>query len=91
LVCDINMPDGARYAYMQSDALGEGVYLEFLQATVMMKTMFRRGIAASKAWDAQANPGTKSLEIDMKNWKTLSTSLGAASVGWIRSRVGLKS
>ena len=83
-VCDINMPDGARYAYMQSPDLGADVYIEFLQATLIMKTMFRRGIFAAAEWQQQAGTPAKALDIDMRNWKSITASLSKTSLSWLR-------
>lgn len=48
LVCDINMPDGGRYAYFQRPGLGNELYVEFLEATPTMKAMFKDGGVASE-------------------------------------------
>lgn len=55
IVCDINMPDGSRYVYTQIPALGEHVFVEFLEATDIMKQMFRDGIEAAKQWQGDRN------------------------------------
>ena len=56
IVCDIKMPDGARYVYTQVPGLGKDIFIEFLQATPIMKQMFSDGIAAAKTYDgSQAN------------------------------------
>ncbi len=83
LVCDINMPDGARYAYMQSPELGDDVYLEFLQATIMMKAMFRRGIAAAEKGQSASRAARKPVELDLKDWRTLLASLGRSASNWL--------
>ncbi|AXQ28736.1 VOC family protein [Solimonas sp. K1W22B-7] len=53
VVCDIRMPAGGRYVYLQSPQLGENVYIEFLEVTEQMREMFAGGIAACAAWDGQ--------------------------------------
>ena len=56
VVCDIRMPTGGRYVYLQSAGLGSDLYIEFLDATPMMKQMFAQGIAASAVWDGSGAP-----------------------------------
>jgi hypothetical protein len=63
LACDIRMPDGARYAYMQSDDLGDDIYVELLEYTDTMKTLFREGVAAAEAWTGDM----EITEIDMRH------------------------
>lgn len=82
LVCDIPMPDGARYAYLQSAELGEDIYIELLEATVMMKTLFKQGMGAAERWRDDTGP----TELDMGNWKRLAASLAGAGVGWFRNK-----
>lgn len=61
-VCDIRMPDGTHYAYLQSSELGDHIYLELLGATDTLKDMFKQGIAATADWDGTTGP----TEIDMQ-------------------------
>jgi len=56
VACDIRMPMGGRYVYLQSPALGSDVYVELLEATPMMKDMFAQGIAAAATWDGAGEP-----------------------------------
>ncbi len=56
LACDIRMPGGGRYVYLQSSALGDEVYVELLEATPQMLGMFTAGIAAAAAWDGKGEP-----------------------------------
>ena len=51
VVCDINMFDGSRYVYAQNAALGEDIYIEFLENTDIMKEMFKSGIENAANWD----------------------------------------
>lgn len=51
VVCDINMFDGSRYVYAQNPALGNEVFVEFIENTDMMKEMFTSGIETAKNWD----------------------------------------
>lgn len=78
MVCDIRMM-GSRYVYLQSKQVGENAYYEFLPASLMMKTMIRRGIAASKRWQGGGEP----MVIDMKNLATLVASLPAVCKVWL--------
>jgi len=50
IVCDINMPGSGRYVYTQVDALGEDVFIEFLEATPTMLKMFQQGVPAAAQW-----------------------------------------
>jgi hypothetical protein len=56
VACDIRMPMGGRYVYLQSDGLGPGLYIELLEATPMLRQMFSDGIAAAAAWDGRREP-----------------------------------
>ena len=56
VACDIRMPMGGRYVYLQSPALGSDVYVELLEATQMMKDMFAQGIAAAATWSGAGEP-----------------------------------
>jgi methylmalonyl-CoA/ethylmalonyl-CoA epimerase len=56
VVCDIRMPMGGRYVYLQSAPLGSQLYVEFLEATPMLRQMFAQGIAAAAAWDGSGEP-----------------------------------
>jgi hypothetical protein len=56
VVCDIRMPMGGRYVYLQSAGLGSDLYVEFLEATPMLRQMFAQGIAAAAAWDGSGEP-----------------------------------
>jgi glyoxalase/bleomycin resistance protein/dioxygenase superfamily protein len=56
VACDIRMPMGGRYVYLQSDGLGPGLYIELLEATPMLRQMFSDGIAAAAAWDGSGEP-----------------------------------
>ena len=56
VVCDIRMPTGGRYVYLQSAGLGSQLYVEFLEATPMLQGMFAQGIAAAATWDGSGEP-----------------------------------
>lgn len=57
IACDIRMPGNAgRYVYLQAPALGDGIYVELLEATPQMLGMFDAGIAAAAAWDGTGDP-----------------------------------
>ena len=56
VVCDIRMPMGGRYVYLQSEGLGPGLYIELLEATPMLRQMFSEGIAAAAGWDGRRAP-----------------------------------
>lgn len=56
VVCDIRMPSGGRYVYLQSADLGPDIYIEFLEATPMMRQMFEAGIPAAAQWDGSGEP-----------------------------------
>ena len=56
VVCDIRMPMGGRYVYLQSAGLGSQLYVEFLEATPMLRQMFAQGIAAAATWDGSGEP-----------------------------------
>lgn len=56
LVCDIRMPDGTRYAYLQSPELGDNTYFELLEATPAMQEMFRQGMDAAVEWRGDTGP-----------------------------------
>lgn len=56
VVCDIRMPGGGRYVYLQSPELGEQLYIEFLEATGQILGMYAQGIAAAAAWDGKGEP-----------------------------------
>jgi hypothetical protein len=56
VVCDIRMPMGGRYVYLQSAGLGSQLYVELLEATPMLTQMFAQGIAAAAAWDGSGEP-----------------------------------
>ena len=53
IVCDIKMFDGSRYVYLQNPALGNEVFVEFIENTSMMKEMFRSGIENAANWDGK--------------------------------------
>ena len=78
MVCDIRMM-GSRYVYLQSTQAGEDAYFEFLPASLMMKTMIRRGIAASKRWQGGGEP----MVIDLKTPVSLLGSLPAVLRVWL--------
>ena len=56
VVCDIRMPMGGRYVYLQSPDLGSQLYVELLEATPMLRQMFAEGIAAATTWDGSGEP-----------------------------------
>jgi len=56
VACDIRMPMGGRYVYLQSEGLGPGLYIELLEATPMLCQMFSEGIAAAAGWDGRRAP-----------------------------------
>jgi methylmalonyl-CoA/ethylmalonyl-CoA epimerase len=56
VVCDIRMPAGGRYVYLQSPELGGQVYIEFLENTAQMRDMFAQGVAAAASWDGSGEP-----------------------------------
>ena len=56
VVCDIHMPMGGRYVYLQSPGLGSQLYVELLEATPMLQQMFTQGIAAAATWDGSGDP-----------------------------------
>jgi hypothetical protein len=56
VVCDIRMPMGGRYVYLQSAGLGSQLYVEFLEATPTLTQMFAQGIAAAATWDGTGEP-----------------------------------
>ena len=56
VVCDIRMPMGGRYVYLQSPGLGSQLYIEFLEATPALREMFAQGIAAAATWDGSGEP-----------------------------------
>ena len=53
VACDIRMPAGGRYVYLQSPDLGEHLYIELLEATEQFRGMFAQGVAAAAAWDGK--------------------------------------
>ncbi len=65
VVCDINMPDGARYVYTQIEALGNDVFVEFLDATPNMLKMFEYGIPAAAKWRPGLTPEKDVTVIDL--------------------------
>ena len=71
LVCDIRMM-GSRYVYLRAP---DGSYVELLPASFIMRSLYRRGIAASKKWQAPAQP----IVIDLQNVATLLASLPGAA------------
>lgn len=56
LACDIRMPGGGRYVYLQSPALGDEAYVELLEATPQMIAMYAAGMAAAATWDGKGDP-----------------------------------
>ena len=56
VACDIRMPMGGRYVYLQSAGLGSQLYIELLEATPMLQQMFAQGIAAAATWDGSGEP-----------------------------------
>lgn len=48
---DIRMPGGGRYVYFEVPAFGTHTFVELLEATPAITSMFERGIAAAAAWD----------------------------------------
>jgi catechol 2,3-dioxygenase-like lactoylglutathione lyase family enzyme len=56
VVCDIRMPMGGRYVYLQSDDLGPGLYVELLEVTPLLQKMFADGIAAAATWNGSGAP-----------------------------------
>lgn len=50
LACDIRMPGpgGGRYVYFDSPVPGEDSFIELLEATTMMRTLFAEGIAEAQ-------------------------------------------
>jgi len=56
VACDIRMPMGGRYVYLQSPGLGSQLYVELLEATPMLRQMFAEGIAAAATWDGSGEP-----------------------------------
>ena len=56
VACDIRMPMGGRYVYLQSVGLGSQLYIEFLEATPALQQMFAQGIAAAATWDGSGEP-----------------------------------
>lgn len=77
MVCDIRM-FGSRYVYMQD---ADGRYVELLPASLMMRSMFSRGIAASKQWQGRGAP----LVLNLKNPFALLASLPAAAAARLKS------
>lgn len=77
VVCDIRMM-GSRYVYLQSMELGEDVFVEFLPASMMMRGMFRQGIAAAKKWQGHGNP----IIVDLQSVGSIVGSLPAVAVAW---------
>ncbi|MGB1580527.1 MAG: VOC family protein [Nevskiales bacterium] len=71
LVCDIRMM-GSRYVYLQAS---DGAYVELLPASLMMRSMFRRGIAASASWRGAGQP----MVVNLRNPATLIASLPGAA------------
>lgn len=55
LLCDMSMASG-RYVYFESPVPGERTYLELLEATPTMRTMFEQGIAQTANWDRSGKP-----------------------------------
>jgi len=56
VVCDIRMPTGGRYVYLQSPQLGEHLFIELLEATPQVLGMFAEGSAAAAAWNGRGGP-----------------------------------
>jgi hypothetical protein len=56
LACDIRMPGGGRYAYLQSPALGEDIYVELLEATPQIVALYNSGMADAASWDGTGDP-----------------------------------
>ena len=65
VVCDINMPDGGRYVYTQVEALGENVFIEFLEATPNMLRMFEYGVPAAANWRPGLTPENDITVMDL--------------------------
>lgn len=65
VICDINMPDGGRYVYTQVDALGDDVFVEFLEATPNMLRMFEYGVPAAARWRPGLTPENDITVMDL--------------------------
>lgn len=81
IVCDIRMM-GARYVYLQKPE--GGPYVEFLPASLMMRGMYRQGIAAARRWQGRGRP----INIDLTNIGTILGSLPVAASAWWSQRRG---
>lgn len=80
VLCDIRMA-GSRYVYLQSGNAKEQ-YVELLPASLMMRSMFKRGAAASARWQGRGAP----LVFDLKNVATLVSSLPSVAGVWLRNK-----
>lgn len=49
-VCDIKMPDGGRYVYLQNTALGDDVYFELIDNNQATQALFKSGLEAAANW-----------------------------------------
>ncbi len=79
MVCDINMM-GSRYVYLKN---GDD-YLEFLPNSLMMRGMFRQGMAACARW----GQGDSLLELNLDNVMSLLKSIPSAAGAWWQQQYG---
>jgi hypothetical protein len=63
VVCDIRMPGSGRYVYLQSTHFGDDFYIEFLEASPVMRRIFAVGMA-----ETVAAPNAETLEFDLASW-----------------------
>ncbi|GEM_PF-487846 len=83
LVCDIRMM-GARYVYLQSAAADKVDYVELLPDNLLMRSMFRQGMAACRRWKGNAGP----IIVDLNHAGTILGSLPGAASAWVRQLAG---
>jgi hypothetical protein len=81
VICDIRML-GSRYVYLQVTRGKQKAYVEFLPASLMMKTMIKHGVAASHKWQGKGEP----MVVDLKNMFTLLGSVPAVGKAWLSQR-----
>lgn len=81
VVCDIRMM-GSRYVYLQNPQ--GGPYVELLPASLMMRGMYRQGIAASSRWSGGGRP----INMDLTHVGTIIASLPGAAAAWWSQRRG---
>lgn len=57
-VCDIRMPGpgAGRYVYFASPIPGEQTFIELLESTLLVRTMFADGMADAREWQGQGRP-----------------------------------